>query len=292
MSDRFSFRRGYGESDPWFRIGSLDVGTTLLVTFMSIVSFFLFALSPAIVSALALQPADVLSGYLWQVVTWPLANAPDFWSVITIFIFWYFGTELENQVGKQKFAWLLGLTTVTMSAITLALGLLFGGSRPILGGLEALQTVVILIFIAQNLHARFFFNIPAWLIGAIIMVLPVLRYLGLGLYPELLNLLLGWAAAAIIARAQGLLPDLAFIPAVRAPKRDRRQRQSMRRHPSQSQAPRPTVVEGPWLSSGAAGSPQAELDDLLDKISEGGLDSLTERERARLHELRNLLRGE
>jgi hypothetical protein len=60
-----------------------------------------------------------------------------------------------------------------------------------------------------------------------------------------------------------------------------------------------TVVEGPWSApappppsrpSPDAAAAQAELDQLLDKISATGLDSLTGDEKRRLNELSKRLR--
>lgn len=300
VSDRFMFRRGSGESDPWFRIGTLDVGTTMLLTLASVVGFVLYAVSPSIISALVLVPGDVLRGYVWTVLTWPLANAPDLWSALTIFFFWYFGTQLEQGLGKRKFLWLLGLTTLTMSVIAMLISLVFQSYGPVLGGLGALQLIVVLLFIAENPHIRFFFNIPGWLIGAVLVLLPVLQYVGNRAWLELLNLLLGLVAAAIIARAQGMLADYHFIPQV-AGRRPAQRRPTQRRTPKAGRTMRrrgqhpagsgQRVVQGPWTSVGAAGSPQAELDALLDKISASGMESLSTKEKNRLQELSRQLRG-
>jgi hypothetical protein len=57
------------------------------------------------------------------------------------------------------------------------------------------------------------------------------------------------------------------------------------------------VTQGPWSSpSGSSpGGPtrleQAELDVLLDKIGQSGIDSLTKAERRRLDELSRKMRG-
>ena len=58
-----------------------------------------------------------------------------------------------------------------------------------------------------------------------------------------------------------------------------------------------SVVSGPWAgsSSGHAYAPtsdRAKLDALLDKISEGGMDSLSKSELKQLETLRRRLRGE
>ena len=57
-----------------------------------------------------------------------------------------------------------------------------------------------------------------------------------------------------------------------------------------------SVVEGPWTppppprAGPEAMAAQAELDALLDKISDGGLDSLSNEEKRRLNELSKRLR--
>lgn len=53
------------------------------------------------------------------------------------------------------------------------------------------------------------------------------------------------------------------------------------------------MVAGPWGGEPTGPSPleQAELDVLLDKIGEGGLDSLNKMERKRLDELSRKMRG-
>ena len=105
MAGRFSFsvpgRRNAG--DPWFRIGTIDVTTTVLVGLLCVASMFVWALDPAIVDNLALVPSAVRAGEVWRLFTWPIANAPDIWTVITIAIFWYFGREVEGMLGRMRF---------------------------------------------------------------------------------------------------------------------------------------------------------------------------------------------
>ena len=66
------------------------------------------------------------------------------------------------------------------------------------------------------------------------------------------------------------------------------------RAPARAQAGRRRgrpVVAGPWAGSGTRTADQSELDDLLDKISASGMDSLTRAEKQRLNELSKRLRG-
>ena len=177
MAGRFSFsvpeRRN--ASDPWFRIGTLDVGTTVLVILLSVASMVLWAIGgneiDSVWGHLVLIPDEVTSGQIWRVVTWPLANEPGIWEVITLAIFWYFGREIEGMLGRARFAVLLLLLTIIpgMAAVLLDITLF---------GLNPVELAVFLIFIAEYPFARFFFGIPAWAIGAVIVGIQVLQYLG------------------------------------------------------------------------------------------------------------------
>jgi hypothetical protein len=51
------------------------------------------------------------------------------------------------------------------------------------------------------------------------------------------------------------------------------------------------VVAGPWAGTTTISADQSELDDLLDKISATGMNSLSKAEKERLNELSKRLRG-
>jgi len=287
---RFRFQSSpHGDHESWFRIGSLEVTTTWLVTFLATSGFVLYAISPAIGQGLALYPTEVThGGQVWRLATWPVVNHPDFWSALTIFFFWYFGSHLEREnLDRNRFAKYLAVLTLVLSALAIVMSLAFSSVFPILVGLGTSELVVVLLFIAENPHVRFFFNIPGWLIGAVLVVLPVLAMLGDRDWLGLLHFLLGLLLAAVLATWVGLLNDYSFIPRL-----DRRSRPRRPRPQARPRGQMGTVTQGPWMSSGGAGSDQARLDALLDKISEGGMDSLSSKERKELLELRRRLRGE
>ena len=86
---------------------------------------------------------------------------------------------------------------------------------------------------------------------------------------------------ALAARAVGMLEVFPWIPKISMPHR--------RREPKRSR--RPAVVAGPWAGTSPIPSAQGELDDLLDKISASGINSLSKAEKERLNELSKRLRG-
>ena len=303
VAGRFSFsvpeRRN--ASDPWFRIGTLDVNTTILVILLCVASMVLWAIDQSVWLNLALLPDEVTSGQVWRVVTWPLANQPGIWEVLTLAIFWYFGRELEGMLGRARFAVLLLLVTVIPGLAAVLLDI------PI-AELATVELAVFLIFIAEYPFARFFFGIPAWAIGAVIVGIQVLQYLGNRQEERILLLLVSIATAALTARSFGLATSLPWIPKIPLPAGGggggRR-----RRPPRQRSAGGGRVVDGPWgdapsaprRSSGASlpqppgpavpDGDQAELDALLDKISDLGMDGLSSDEKRRLNDLSKRMRN-
>lgn len=302
MAGRFSFsvpeRRHAG--DPWFRLGQVDVTTAVLVAGLCVLSMFVWAIDEQALQSLVLFADDVRGGQIWRLVTWPFYNEPSIWTVITIAILWYFGRELEGILGRVRFGVLLLLLTVVPGIIATFV------DSPLFG-IELVQLGVFLVFVSENPFARFFFGIPGWVIGAVIVGIQFLQYLGTRNEDLILVLLATIATAGITARTMGLAQSLPWIPALpigqNRPARPRRSKPSRR-------APRGggDVVAGPWSSTGRSGpsrveplpqppvSPdhladQAALDHLLDKISARGMDGLSSDEKRRLNELSKRMRG-
>jgi hypothetical protein len=302
VSGRFSYsspERRHGDK-PWFRVGEFDVGTTILVTAVCVLSMFVWAASPSALRPLLLFPGDIRSGEIWRLLTWPLANPPDLWTVITIAIFFYFGRELEGLLGRNRFAWMLAIITVVPALFATVLDLRLLDN----GGLQHLELGVFLVFIAEFPFARFFFGIPGWVIGAVVVGIQVLQLLGLREFDSITFLIVLIATAGLAARSFGLATNLPWIPKVPLPGSGPRGGSNRRASgPTRSARGKVSrrktrdVVQGPWTPPPPPGSPspdamaaQAELDALLDKISASGLDSLTAHEKRRLNELSKRLR--
>jgi membrane associated rhomboid family serine protease len=290
MAGRFSFSLPESHSTrPWFRIGQLDVTTTVLVTLWCVISMFVWAVDPGALRSLALIPSRVLDGQIWRLITWPVPNEPDLWTIITLAIFWYFGREIEGLLGRNRFAWFLLTLTLVPAIVATIVDLPQVGIRP-------LQFAVFLVFIAQYPFARFFFGIPAWALGAVFVGLEVLQLIGLRNERGIVFLFVSIVWAAITARSYGLATSLSWIPALPLPGSGS-QPSPRRRERRPSRGAGRTVVEGPWAAPSTTGIPtpdavaaQTELDHLLDKISANGLDSLTGDEKRRLNELSKRLR--
>ena len=282
-------RPGPGSDDGWFRLGSLEVTTTLLVVGLAIVSFIEWAFEGSfgpLQTNLWLDPDSVMSGKVWTLVTWPIAypGGMGLFDIIALVILWYFGTEIEGLLGRKRMAWFLGLITAGLGLLWVAvveLSSLYGQ----LSSVNQIELMVLLVFIAEYPRRRFFFNIPGWVLGLVFIAVTVLGYVGARDWLLLLNFALGLVLTAVIARSMGLLSEWRGVPQVRVRRtpRPRRQRRA---------SSGPTVVQGPWQPPDAppVSRDQAALDALLDKISAHGLDSLTGHEREQLMILRERLR--
>lgn len=303
MAGRFSFsapESRYGGT-PWFRVGQVDVTTTVFVAGLCVLSMFAWAVNPAILEPLVLDPSKVLDGQVWRLVTWPLVNSIEIWTILTIAIFWYFGRELEGMLGRNRFAWFLGILTVVPAIVGTALDL------PVFG-LDYLELAIFLVFIAEFPFARFFFGIPGWVIAAVIVGLQFLQLSASRDGAGMLFLIVIILTAGITAKSFGLATKLPWIPALplpgagtstgSKPKSSRSSRSSKSSRRGGSAGRRTTgrkVVEGPWTPpppppAAAQSAAQVELDGLLDKISASGLESLTSDEKRRLNELSKRLR--
>ncbi len=282
MSGRFAYSKPNrrGPNDPWFRVGAVEIGSAALLALMCIVSVFVYALEPVdkpTLRRLALIPSEIKSGQVWRVVSWPLANGLDqqiLWVLVAVAVLWYFGSRLEAQVGRTRMAWYLAAIIFIPGLVGTALDLPQAG-------VHTVQLVVLLTFIAQYPNVRFFFGIPAWVLGAVYVAAEVLQLSGDRAGKRLLFFVVSLIVGALAARAVGMLDEFPWIPKISVPHRNRQPRRSRR----------PAVVAGPWGGQTSVSADQSELDDLLDKISASGMDSLSKSEKQRLNELSKRLRG-
>lgn len=267
MSSLFPAR---STGDSWFRLGRLEVGTVTLVCLVTVATWVAWAVAPGVGRMLAFSPTAVVQGQVWGIVTWPLAGSISLFAIINLFFFWYFGNDIEAEIGRRRMAsFLIGMWAAITLAYTLAA---FVTSDPIgLAGLGLAQFLLLMVWIADNPKRPFFFGIPAWILGAVLVGLQVLTLLSLRQWASLLALALAFVFVAMLARRQGLLRDLSWIPG-----------RATRRRPRPVRQP-----DAPSAREQARRTSDAErLDELLDKIGSEGIHSLTAAERKELDKLR------
>jgi membrane associated rhomboid family serine protease len=283
----FSSPQRRGPSDPWFRVGQVEVTTTVFVTALGALSMFVYAASPALLEPLILLTSLVRGGEIWRVVTWPIANAPSLSSVITLAVFWYFGRSLEELFGRVRFTRFLVAVAVIPAVLLVILSFVSPSLEVFAVGLRLVELGVFVSFVAERPNTPFFFGIKAWIIAAVFVGIDVLQLLGQRGWGSLLLLFFILATSLLLTRAYGYAAEQTWIPKIGLPSAKTRKPKIAKGSP---------VVRGPW---GEAGLPvvndmasQAEMDRLLDKIAASGMDSLTADEKRRLKAHSKRLRGD
>jgi membrane associated rhomboid family serine protease len=282
----FSSPQRRGPSDPWFRVGQVEVTTTVFVTALGVLSMFVYAVSPALLEPLILFTNLVRGGEIWRVVTWPIANEPSFNSVITLAVFWYFGRSLEELFGRVRFTRFLIAVAVIPAVLLVILSFVSPSLEVLAVGLHLVELGVFVSFVAERPNTPFFFGIKAWIIAAVFVGIEVLQLLGQRGWGSLLLLLFILATALLLTRAYGFAAEQAWIPKIGLPTAKAKKPKLVKGSP---------VVRGPWGESGLPVNDiasQVEMDRLLDKIAASGMDSLTADEKRRLKAHSKRLRGD
>ncbi len=259
--------------DAWFRLGRLEVTSTVLLVLAGAVGLVLSAFMPVLLEFGAFAPGEVLRGQVWRVLTWPFVSGVSLWSVLTLVLLWYFGRDLENQVGRRAMMALYVGLWATLTVVNFVIGLLLSGG--VLAGLDAIQFIVLLLWIAEYPRRPFFFGIPAWVVGLVLVAIQVLGYIASRSLAGLASLIITAFVAAFLARKFGLLSDLSWLPGRGAP------RPAASARPA---APKPSRAQ--QKAAARQASDAERMDALLEKISEQGIHSLTPAERKELETLR------
>ena len=280
----YSSRRfGYSD-DPWFRIGTFGVSTTVFVVGLGVISMIIWAAEgrygPIFRELLLVSEhfafGSVLEGEIWRLITWPIPNEPDFWTIILFAIFYMLGSQIEALLGRWRFAFFLLALTVVPSVVVTALEALTGIEGWV-GGLRMVEVGVLVAFAAQYSQARFWPGIPGWVIAVVIVGLDVLQYTSNRNWFALVVLACTVVVALLGIRAFGYATNLTWIPklslasssgqissGLREPRSRRRSRDHLRAVPTRDESVTP------------------EMDALLDKVASRGLDSLTRKQRKQL----------
>lgn len=252
--------------EAWFRIGRLDVNTTLLLALLGAVGTIASTFAPTLAGALFLDPRAVLAGQVWRVFTWPFVDSLSLWTILSLVLLWYFGRDLEAQVGRRSMATLYVGMWASLTVISLVVHLVSGSGQ--MYGLGLIQFIVLLLWIAEYPQRPFFFGIRAWVVGTVLLGLQLLLMLAGARWADLITLVGALLFTAVLARRAGLLSDLSFLP-------------------GRKQAPRaPKVPRAEQRVAQRRASDAERIDELLEKIGTQGLHSLSPAERRELEKLR------
>lgn len=267
---------------------------TLALIVALVVAFFLQygVLHPPFCNEyLALSLYGLKRGFLWQFLTFQFLHAGLLHLVLNGWTLYVFGREVEATLGKARFLILYFASGIVGGLCQILIGWIwpdvFGGgvvgaSAGIFGVVAAfamlapdrMLTMLLFFFIPVNLRARtlLIFSVVVALAGLALAAKTgdnVAHAAHLG----------GILTGAILVRFSGRLPDFSN------PFRARRKRELIRttaiKIPKWSTRPESPedLTEEEFISR--------EVDPILDKISQHGIQSLTERERKILESARN-----
>jgi hypothetical protein len=285
----------------WFRVGQLEVTTTALLVMLAALSMLVWvanieALDPLVFDARLVRD----EGELWRIVTWPFGEPLSIFSVIGLFFFWFVGHMVEDQTSRKRYAVLVATMVVIPAAlVSLTAATAETGYE---GGLSLLGLAFLVVIAVKDPTMPMLLGIPIWLVAAVIVGVNALTALAYQAWGALF-LLLGCIAIAVIGTAAiGVLApnQLSWVPRfkdVPGP-RSRGSRRAKPARGGRGGRGGGTVTQGPWTTpsgftppaAGPSRLEQAELDVLLDKIGQSGIDSLSKQERQRLDELSRRMR--
>ena len=312
MSGRYAFSMPEPrQRDGWFRIGSLDMTTTNIVVGLGLLSMIVYAIDPAMLYKGAFYSPLVRDGEIWRLVTWPLVNPPSIWEFIGLVFFWWIGHQIEDQIGKAPQAVLLAAMTVLPAIVVTLINVTNDETvsrwSAFSAGVSLLSLGLFCAFALDRPNMPFFFGIPAWVIAGVLVAIQALSLIGARAWAQLLLGGLVILVACFGAAQRGLLADQDWIPRIKAlgggpvspygvpgsarPKAKRFGKG--RGGKAKGSGSGNQVVAGPWggpPTGGPTPLEQAELDVLLDRISAGGIDSLTPHEKERLNALSKRMR--
>ncbi len=297
MADRYSFQspfsRGHG-SDPWVTVGNVAVTTTVAVTALSTLGILLFVVEGGlgpVGQAIVLTDDAILGGQIWRFLTYIVPATGDFfWEILGLVFFYLIGSQLERIMGRQVFTSLF-LALMFIPAILAVLAAVAVGQGFALGGIDSIFFGMAAGYSAAQPEARTFFNIPFWVLIAFFFVIQLLSILATRSIAGLVLLILSTGIGLVVTRSLGF-SNVEWIPAVKLPSfmgggpapstpspkaPKKRGKRFGRKKKAAGNANLRSVPTGATSSAS-----DAEIDALLDQVSEQGMGSLTKQQKQAL----------
>lgn len=225
---------------------------------------------------LIFNSAEILHWQVWRTITYGFVNPPEFFFVFQIFMFGWFGAEVEKFLGRKSLAILCTLllfsTPVLLTVLTLA------GIPSQYMGAGTINLAVFLAFCMIYPQVDIGWGLEARWLGVILAVVNSLIIVAYNPWTHLAALWFGVAVAAIWLSSQGV--EHVRFPSVRG---------FIKRKHSESKL---SVVR-PRKEEKTAKSAEAgvhdSIDPILEKIARQGIGSLSRGEREKLERARAAL---
>lgn len=205
---------------------------------------------------------------LWTPLTYVLVNPPGLWTIFGCYLLWRFGESIERHFGRYVFVKLLVLL-MFVSPLTITLLHLFGYREIPAIGMMDLEFGVFVAFATLYPRAKInliILSIDAYIIALVLVGVDVLSSVAGRDWASLILILANVGSAYLFVRVEKgeITMPVRVLADDETPK-------PVRRKPKKSKA-----------GKNEGGDPS--VDDILDKISRNGMQSLTDRERQILND--------
>ena len=191
--------------------------------------------------------------HLWTPLTYIFVNPPSLWTLVGCLLLWNFGEAVERHLGRRAFVRLL-LLLLLVSPLLVTFIALAGGRGFACMGITQLEFGVFIAFATLYPNAKLnviILAVEAWMLAAVFVGINALACIGGRDWSSLLLLAANVGTAYAFIRYETGALKLPSLP---------------KRSPSQTRKP-------------AKKSSTPTVDDILDKISHQGMQSLTAEER-------------
>lgn len=257
----------------WFRghpVYATHFVVLVWIASMLITTVLSFANNTALLAWTAFSSDLVLHGQVWRIATYGLWNPPSLWFAIDMLMLVWFGREVEKFFGRGKFFSLYASVYLLRPLVFTALG----PWLPITFAGESGAFAVFVAFAALYPNVPILFTLLAKWVALILIAIYTLMALADHNWETLISL---WVTSGF---AYGFV-------------RYQQGHFAMPRMKLRSRRPKLRIVPdaGPKPASpvAPANASMAEVDALLDKIAQSGIESLTPKERAKLDAARRRL---
>ncbi|MHC4941011.1 MAG: rhomboid family intramembrane serine protease [Planctomycetota bacterium] len=219
----------------------------------------------AIEDFLALSPEGLLSGKIWQLVTYSLLHSQGgIWHIlINCLVFWWFGQMVENRLGTKRFIYFCLAASVVGGLMFVGWGLVTGIANGVIGASGVTMALLVLCafwYPKLEILFMFFLRMKLWIVAAILVGLDLLNALQSTGGPVAYTAHLGGALWGFLYYRYGPNIDGLFRKIDRMA--DEAERKKQRKKQAQSADLR------------------AEVDRILDKVNREGMHALSDEERS------------
>jgi len=251
---------------PVYLAGYLAIGAVIS---MIITSLLLAAHAPLVEALIFTYDGLIGSGRAWTIVSYVFVNPPSVWVVLTSIMLWMWGQEVEKFFGRRVFVKMLVIFILAEPVLLSLIALLGLGTVWPAIGIFQVEFAVFLSFATLYPTARInliLISIEAWILASIYVVINVLQCLAYHNWGGLV-LILGITALAynLVHYERGNWSFSSLFPSLK-------KRLAKRREPELRVVRRSREDPHPSTTT-------PSIDEILDKISSKGLDSLTADER-------------